>query len=184
MGFAGYLVKPVRLRSLIERVKAKPETAGGEVPERSNSSTEEQQRNDPALDRVRRLKILVAEDNPINALLVRKLLERRGHFVNLVQSGDGAVSALHGERFDLFLTDLHMPGLDGFETVRAIRAAGNDRATKSMPIVALTADALDTTRQACQDAGINGFLAKPIDPAELDSLIASLVPASVSVAAE
>jgi CheY-like chemotaxis protein len=185
LGFSGYLVKPVRLKSLIDRVKAKPETASGEsVPEPRDFSTEERCRNLPASEPVRGLKILVAEDNPVNALLVSKLLERRGHSVNLVRSGDGAISALHRERFDLFFTDLHMPGLDGFETVRNIRAVEYDGLNKSMPIVALTADALDATRQACQDAGIDGFLAKPIGTAELDSMIARLVPDSVRVAAE
>jgi PAS domain S-box-containing protein len=185
LGFSGYLVKPVRLKSLIDRVKARPETASRHsVPEQGDFSTDERWRKVTAIKPVRRLKILVAEDNPINALLVKKLLEKRGHFVNLVRSGESAISALDQEWFDLFFTDLHMPGLDGIETVRNIRAGEGGRSRNSMPIVALTADALDATRQACHDAGINGFLAKPIGPAELDSMIARLIPDSVGVAAE
>jgi len=79
-------------------------------------------------------------------------------------------------------TDLHMPGLDGIDTARSVRANGH--ANGSIPIVALTADALDATKQACQDAGMDGFLTKPIGPAELDSMIARLFPANVCATAE
>ena len=131
---------------------------------------------------VRALKILLAEDNDINALLARELLQRRGHTVQVVKSGEAALAALRGEQFDLLFTDLHMPGLDGIDTARSVRA--NGRANRSIPIVALTADALDATKQACQDAGMDGFLTKPIGLAELDSMIARLFPANVRAAAE
>lgn len=181
-GFAGYLVKPVRLRSLVDRVKGGPGTAGQDSPAEEFPANDWRNGNGPGP--VRTLKILLAEDNEINALLARELLERRGHDVSVVRSGEAAVAALRAAQFDLLFTDLRMPGLDGIDTARSVRAGGLDGANRSIPIVALTADALDATRQACQDAGMDGFLTKPIAPAELDSMIARLFPDKLCVAAE
>jgi PAS domain S-box-containing protein len=180
LGISGYLVKPVRLKSLIDRVKG-----GASIKHAiaESVSTQDGGKSEP-LRSVRSLKILLAEDNEINALLARELLERRGHSVAVVKSGEAAIAALRGGHFDLLLTDLHMPGLDGIDTARSVRAGGNDPSNRSIPIIALTADALDSTRQACHDAGMDGFLTKPIGPAELDSMIAKLFPANVCVAAE
>jgi len=180
LGISGYLVKPVRLKSLIDRVKGEASIKHA-IPE--GSSTQDGRKSEP-LSAVRALKVLLAEDNDINALLARELLERRGHSVTVVKSGDAAIAALRGDHFDLLFTDLHMPGLDGIDTARSVRADGNGRGNRSIPIIALTADALHSTRQACQDAGMDGFLTKPIGPAELDSMIAKLFPANVCVAAE
>jgi len=180
LGISGYLVKPVRLRSLIDRVKGEASIKHA-IPE--SSSKQVVLTIEPS-SAVRPLKILLAEDNDINALLARELLERRGHRVTVVKSGEAAITALCGDHFDLLFTDLHMPGLDGIDTARSVRADGNGCGNKSIPIIALTADALDSTRQACQDAGMDGFLTKPIVPAELDSIIAGLFPEKLCVAAE
>jgi CheY-like chemotaxis protein len=123
---------------------------------------------------LRGYKVLLAEDNPINALLTRELLRRRGHRVSEVSSGEAAVAAITREHFDLVLTDIHMPGLDGVEAATRIRAEEKLMGRPRVPIVALTADALETGRRACQEAGMDGFLTKPIDPAELDSMLASI----------
>jgi CheY-like chemotaxis protein len=128
--------------------------------------------------------VLLAEDNPINALLTRELLRRRGHEVIEVTSGEGAVAAVGEERFDILLTDIHMPGFDGIEAARRIRAMENVAARAPMPIIALTADVLEAGRQACHDAGMDGFLTKPIDPVELDAVIAKLFPSGMRAAAE
>jgi CheY-like chemotaxis protein len=119
-------------------------------------------------------KILLAEDNPINALLTRELLKRRGHRVSEVQSGEAAVVAVTREHFDLVLTDIHMPGLDGIEAAARIRSEEKLMSRQRVPIVALTADADESIRQACHGAGMDGFLTKPIDPAELDSMFAKI----------
>lgn len=115
-------------------------------------------------------KILLVEDNPINAMLSRELLRRRGFVVKDVASGELALTAVAGECFDVILTDLHMPGLDGFETTRRLRALEEKQDLARTPVVALTADANQGIREACQDAGMDGFLTKPIDPIELDSV--------------
>jgi len=179
MGFAGYLVKPVRQSSLIERLLAKgPEQsfAAEDVPEPPATATGAPEKPAHAAKPADGLKILLAEDNPINAMLTRELLRRRGHDVREVASGEEAVEACAGERFDLVLTDIHMPGLDGVEATKRIRADEAAKGRPRVPIVALTADALETGKRACQEAGMDGFLTKPIDPAELSDVLNELFP--------
>lgn len=186
-GFAAYLVKPIRQTSLAERIhgSAEPEPHPIQAPQRVTMIAPAPAPVSPALKnppppaatpaptqyRLTGLKILLAEDNPINAMLTRELLRRRGHTVCEVTNGEDAVEALAGESFDLVLTDIHMPGLDGVEATRRIRADEQAAGRPRIPIVALTADALETGKRACQDAGMDGFLTKPVDPAELDSML-------------
>src|SRR5262249_48281333 len=122
------------------------------------------------------LRILLAEDNPVNALLIRELLRRRGHQIKEVASGTAAVAAMEESAFDLVLTDIHMPGMDGIEAARAIRAMEEKGSRPRTPIVALTADALETGKRACLDAGMDGFLTKPVDPVELEEIFLTLFP--------
>jgi CheY-like chemotaxis protein len=176
-GFASYLVKPVRQSSLAERIRGLP-PAEPDATARGSAGTP------PAADGARRLRILLAEDNPVNILLTRELLRRRGHVVTEVTCGEGAIAAMERERFDLLITDVHMPGLDGIEAARRIRAGEAQSGREPTPIVALTADVLDAGREACHEAGMNGFLAKPIAPAELDAMIAKFFPDRARAAAE
>jgi CheY-like chemotaxis protein len=118
----------------------------------------------------------LAEDNPVNALVTRELLRRRGHEVHEVVSGEAAIEAMAKTQYDLLLTDIHMPGLGGIEATQRIREEEAEHGKARTPIIALTADALETGRQACQDAGMDGFLTKPIDPAELTAMITALFP--------
>jgi PAS domain S-box-containing protein len=171
MGFAGYLVKPVRQSSLIAQIRNLGSAAEGgmsrnEAPAIARASMETQQ---PP-----KLSILLAEDNPVNMLLTRELLRRRGHRVTEVVSGDGAVAAMQRGQFDLVLTDIHMPGMDGIEATLAIRANEIRNKKQRTPIVALTADVMETGKRACQDAGMDDFLSKPVDPAELDKMLLKL----------
>jgi PAS domain S-box-containing protein len=188
MGFAAYLVKPIRQISLADRIRAKQNGASesfalpahGELAQTSAATTAA----DPRPRReTRALKILLAEDNPINALLTRELLRRRGHEVKEVASGESAIAVMAEERFDLVLTDIHMPGLDGIEAARRIRADEIARRRVRTPIVALTADVLETGKRACQEAGMDGFLSKPVDPAELDAMLAEIFPLNLEARA-
>jgi PAS domain S-box-containing protein len=176
-GFTSYLVKPVRHTSLVERLHDSFGTISTEPPpvEAVYAAAAELQPK-AHLDGRKGLKILLAEDNPINALLTRELLRRRGHIVSEVVSGEEAVLAMKQNAFDLLLTDIHMPGLDGVEATKLIRAEERDSGRPRTPIVALTADVLETGKRACQDAGMDGFLPKPVDPDELDAMLASLFP--------
>jgi PAS domain S-box-containing protein len=182
MGFTGYLVKPVRQASLIDCITARHEIRASDYSGRDLDGPSWANAPPPSIRRG--LRVLLAEDNPINALLTRELLRRRGHEVTEVSSGEGAVAAANEERFDMLLTDIHMPGLDGIEAARRIRAMEAASGRSQMPIIALTADILEAGRQACNDVGMDGFLTKPIEPAELDAVIARLWPASAREAAE
>ena len=174
MGFAGYLVKPVRLSTLIARLRHlvekrpdQPLPIYGATSVPLAGPAQSAARADTAPGAIR---ILLAEDNPINLLLTRELLRRRGHTVVEVTSGEAAVKAMENDEFDIVLTDIHMPGMDGIEATRAIRAYETATGRKRTPIVALTADALETGKRACKDAGMDGFLTKPVDPAQLDDM--------------
>ena len=146
-GFAGYLIKPLRDVSLVERVLAALDGAvvGAAQDERA------------AAQAAPGARVLLAEDNPINALLARSLLEREGCTVDRVANGHDALAASAGVPYDLILMDLRMPGLDGRETTAALRARGC-----RTPIVALTADAFEEDRRACLEAGMDDFLVKPL----------------------
>jgi CheY-like chemotaxis protein len=108
----------------------------------------------------------VAEDNEFNAQLLEQLLARRGHRVRLAGNGREALALAEGDAFDLLLLDVHMPELDGFQVVRAIRERERS-AGGHLPVIALTARARKEDRDRCLAAGMDDFLAKPIQAADL-----------------
>jgi two-component system, sensor histidine kinase len=121
----------------------------------------------------RSLKILVAEDHPVNRQYMDELLMRMGHVVTFAVDGEQAVAMARDNDFDVLLMDLHMPTMDGIAAARIIRALPNsNRAT--VPMVALTADAFNETRDRCLVAGMNGFLTKPVMPDHLNSTLRRL----------
>jgi CheY-like chemotaxis protein len=160
----GYLIKPLRRASLIAQVLAARPATKVRAVEPAVSTAHEDDRIAPAA--APGVRVLLAEDNPINALLARALLEREGCKVDRIASGDEAVSALSRGFYDLILMDLRMPGLNGLEATRALRERG-----VTTPIVALTADAFDEDRRACLAAGMNDFLAKPLTPPALRGVL-------------
>jgi signal transduction histidine kinase/CheY-like chemotaxis protein len=167
VGFDGYLVKPVRSESLAVRLAA-PGAAPGLVPE-----IDAEPNTDVPL-RQRSLMVLVAEDNEINALLVQAMLGKLGHATTVVGNGIAAVAAVStaqamGAPYDLVLMDLHLPGMDGLEAARRIRALGGD--ARTIPIIALTANAFAEDRAAARDAGMNGFIVKPLDRERVEEAI-------------
>jgi CheY-like chemotaxis protein len=172
-GFSGYLVKPVRQNALIDQLRGRSVSPDAEL---GRAAKRESLPPPPPPAGNGGLHVLLAEDNPVNALLTRELLRRRGHLVREVTSGEGAVEAMREGGFDLLLTDIHMPGLDGVEATRRIRAEERKLRRPRAKIVALTADVLETGRLACEDAGMDGFLSKPMDPAELDAMLARFFP--------
>ncbi len=162
-GAIGYLIKPLRQESLIERVII----AESEAPEGTQSPVEDE-RADTA-PKMLGLRILMAEDNPVNALLAKSILERNGCHVDAVGNGLEAVQALETAPYDLVLMDVHMPVMGGFEATRAIRAKGGR--LLDIPIVALTAAAMEDDRRACKAAGMNDFITKPLDHNLLSSVL-------------
>ena len=157
-GFTGYLIKPLRRASLAERVLL----AAGEMP--ATTAVREDDRIVTAAAPGAR--VLLVEDNPINALLARALLTREGCDVEHAADGRQALAAAELRVFDLILMDMRMPGLNGEATARQLRADG-----VITPIVALTANAFEDDRHACLAAGMNDFLVKPLSP---DALRAAL----------
>ncbi|HEV2227918.1 MAG TPA: response regulator [Steroidobacteraceae bacterium] len=117
-------------------------------------------------DDTRPLSVLLVEDNAVNRRLAEIVLARRGHAVVAVENGPDAVKAVRERYFDLVLMDVQLPGMDGIAATRAIRAAEKGCGGR-VPILALTAHALPGVREQCLDAGMDGYLAKPLRPAEL-----------------
>ena len=119
------------------------------------------------------LRVLLVEDNPINAILASKLLERHQHQVVLAGNGKQAIALIAQQPFDLALMDMFMPELDGLEAARLIRAAETDG--RHLPIIAMTANAMNSDRDACLAAGMDGYVSKPINRQQLYAEIARVL---------
>lgn len=125
------------------------------------------------------LRVLVAEDHPINQKLITRLLEREGHLVTLAPDGRQAVELAANGQFDLALMDIQMPEMDGFAATREIRRL-EAQSGHHLPIIALTARAMPQDREECLVAGMDGFTAKPIQSRELLRLMVKLVESNSS----
>ena len=121
----------------------------------------------------RSLRILVAEDHPVNQKYLSILLERLGHEATLCENGELALSALTQGEYELVLMDIHMPVMDGLAATRAIRSLPSPQS--QIPIIALTADVLQEARDRAMLAGVNAFIAKPVKQEDLEPVMADLV---------
>jgi PAS domain S-box-containing protein len=179
--FTGYLVKPLRAASLAARLTMAPEISAPNLA--SDASIEPPDHGEPApAATARGLSVLVAEDNEINALLMRSLLTRLGHHVVITTNGEAALESWLSARsagtpYDLVLMDIQMPQLDGIETTKRIRAREAGQPGRQTPILALTANTLVEDRYACFEAGMDGFLIKPLDRDKLADALAGLAAA-------
>ena len=124
----------------------------------------------PLLPAARPLNILLAEDNAVNQLVARRLLEKQGHSVTLVADGRRAVESSENTAFDLILMDVQMPEMDGFEATAAIRTREKDTGAH-IPIVAMTARAVSGDREKCITTGMDDYVSKPINLADLSAAI-------------
>jgi CheY-like chemotaxis protein len=157
-GYAGYLIKPLRRASLAERVLVAT-GAGG-----ADDASREDERIAPAAAPGAR--VLLVEDNPVNALLARALLAREGCEVDHARAGEEAIAAVKVGAYDIILMDMRMPGLSGEQTARLLRARG-----VQTPIIALTANVFEDDRRACLAAGMDDFLVKPLAPDALRAVL-------------
>ncbi len=123
------------------------------------------------------LAVLVAEDNPVNQKLTSTLLSRWGHRVTVAHNGAEAVDRLREGNFDVVLMDVHMPGIDGLEATRRIRAM--DGPVARVPIIAMTADVLEGDDTKCRAAGMDDYVSKPVDPPRLLDALARAVPGAL-----
>lgn len=171
LGVAAYLLKPIRqseLREAVARVLGAEEQTGP-IPLITRFSLQDAREPDSFL------RILVAEDNPVNQRLATRLLEKRGHRVVLAGNGLEALEMLEKENFDLVLMDVQMPEMDGIEATVALRDRERKNGSARCPVIALTAHAMKGDREKCIDAGMDGYLSKPIRPQELDQILDNYV---------
>jgi CheY-like chemotaxis protein len=119
------------------------------------------------------LRVLLAEDNPVNQTLAKRILERLGHRVQVVNNGKEALGRAQAEEFDVILMDVQMPEMDGLEATAAIRDA-EAGIGKHVPIVAMTAHAMKGDKEKCLSAGMDGYLSKPIRIDELKQAMSEL----------
>ncbi len=115
--------------------------------------------------------VLVVEDNKINRMVAQQMLKRAGIEALEADSGSRALEALREQRFDLVLMDVQMPGMDGLETAHIIREGGGGEENRRVPILAITAYASPEDETACYDAGMDGYLSKPLN---MDSFLRSV----------
>jgi PAS domain S-box-containing protein len=199
MGVVGWLVKPVKQSALLDTIlnalshPVDPEAAGGRNSEAKTASASQLRLRTAPADGAPGLRsaaatagpplrILLAEDTPVNQKMAIRLLEKRGHKVTLATTGQEAVAAAARERFDLALMDVQMPGMDGFEATAAIRAAewaaeraGSPRSR--LPIIAMTAHAMKGDRERCLAAGMDDYISKPIEADRLWEVLSGITPA-------
>jgi signal transduction histidine kinase/CheY-like chemotaxis protein/HPt (histidine-containing phosphotransfer) domain-containing protein len=132
----------------------------------------------PAAPAGERGRILVAEDHDVNWMLIERMLSVRGHTVERAVDGEAVLEMLGERDYDLVLMDCQMPVRDGYDTTRELRRRGAQarNGQRPLPVVAMTASALDETRQKCTDAGMDGYLGKPIVADELERVLTSWLP--------
>lgn len=160
LGVAAYLVKPIRQSELfkaIVQILGQPSAAERERTLVTRHTLGESRT---------RLRVLLAEDNPVNQKVAARLLEKRGHAVKVAGNGREALAALEKETFDLVLMDVQMPEMDGFEATTAIRAQEKEGGGH-LRIIAMTAHAAKEDRERCLAAGMDHYVPKPIQPQEL-----------------
>jgi two-component system sensor histidine kinase/response regulator len=179
LGVAAYLLKPIRqseLREAIGRVLgAQPED--GAIPLITRFTL--QATREPSAF----LSVLLVEDNAVNQRLAARLLEKRGHRVVVTANGWEALAALERDDYDLVFMDVQMPEMDGLEATAAIRKM-EEHSGKHQVVIALTAHAMKGDEERCLAAGMDGYLSKPIRPAELDAILEGHVARRKGIAKE
>ena len=167
IGYDAYLLKPVRQSTLYDRIAIAVGRREEKPPVKYRGAVAAQNR----IPLAERLRVLVAEDNQINQILTVTILEREGHRVDTVANGIEAVEAASTIPYDLILMDVHMPEMDGVEATAEIRKLPG--AQGRVPIVAVTANAMEGERERLLAAGMNDYLSKPIDINKLTELASS-----------
>jgi len=168
IGFSAYLTKPVKQSQLYNCLS----TVIGEKPSEETPRIRPMvTRHSIAEDRKRRVRILLAEDNSTNQMVALKILEKLGYRADAVADGLEAVKALETIPYDLVLMDVQMPEMDGFEATRQIRNPQSAIRNRDIPIIAMTAHAMNGDREQCLAAGMDDYVSKPVSPQQLADAI-------------
>jgi len=170
IGFSAYLTKPVkqsRLYDCLVTVLGAAEERGRERRIVTNYTIKEIKK--------RRVRILVADDNHVNQKVALKILEKLGYRADTVGNGIEVLKALETVPYDLVLMDCQMPEMDGYTATRAIRDPASKVLDHKIPVIAMTANALKGDREICLEAGMDDYIAKPVDPKELDAVIRKFI---------
>ena len=174
MGFAAYVTKPVRPKELqaVLNLVLSSEGKGTHPIITRYLALEAQQRSLPGGHG----RILLAEDTPTSQQVALSILRKLGFQADLVNNGEEALNALADRHYDLVLMDLQMPEMDGLEATRRIRNAGDRAYDQKVPIIAMTAHAMQGDRERCLQAGMNDYISKPVSPAALSEALSRWMP--------
>jgi two-component system sensor histidine kinase/response regulator len=166
LGIVAYLLKPIRKSELLSAIL----TVLGQRPDAT--ATDFVTRHTLSGAR-KKLRILVAEDNPVNQRLVVRMLEKMGYMPKVAQNGQEAISLVASESFDLVFMDVQMPRMDGITATRKIRESETGKRTH-IPIVAMTAHAMKGDKEHCLQAGMDGYVSKPVSSKQIEEAIATI----------
>ncbi len=174
-GFSAWLTKPVRpseLYNTLSDVLMGQSVLAAEEVSSTERNPEEQVPIEPFLS----ARVLLVEDNPVNTLVAKKYLVKLGLTVDAVENGFAAIEALSQVKYDLVFMDVQMEGMDGYETTRKIRNSTDKRHNPSVPIIAMTAHAMQSDREKCLAAGMDDYVSKPVEFTILSQTIAKWLP--------
>jgi CheY-like chemotaxis protein len=163
IGISGCLNRPVRQSELLRVIQTVMGTALPEIPADQPAAV-------PNAEKTPERSILLVEDNAVNQLVAMKLIRKHGHAVTVANNGCDAIELLQKQTFDLILMDIQMPEMDGFEATSIIRQREAGSGIR-VPIIAITAHAMKGDEENCLEAGMDGYLSKPIDGSKLIEMI-------------
>lgn len=174
-GYAAYLIRPVRIETLVQIFAGLLDDAGMEhawdvSAEPLSNGFLSNRHKVPA----RPLRLLVAEDNDINRLLSEAMLRKLGHVPVMVVDGEKAVEEAASGAYDAILMDLHMPGLDGFQAIRQIRADERESGRPQVPVLIVTADVMKDARDQAAEVGAAGYLTKPLSVEDISDALSDI----------
>ena len=168
LGISAYLLKPINQQQLLK-------TMTGSLQKNTVNKTGSSFLTRHSIrESQRSLNILLAEDNPINQKLAVRLIQRMGHKVSIALNGRQALEAIETEKFDIILMDVQMPEMDGLEATQAIRTRESLTGRPRVPIIAITAHAMAGDRDRCLEAGMDGYVSKPLNAQELFEVIENI----------
>ncbi len=173
LGIVAYLLKPIRKAELLSAILAA-------LGQRTADSTPDLVTRYSPRETPRKLRILVAEDNPVNQTVVLRILEKMGHVPTIAANGREALAVLSSDSFDLVFMDVQMPEMDGLTATKSIREHEKQTGLH-LPIIAMTAHAMKGDQELCLEAGMDGYIAKPVSGNRIEEAIARILPSEAAV---